>query len=333
MSLQNQLTIKAPTGEDIQIPVSVDDTTDVYLQLKTDKDIKDYYEDNGYVIIRNLIPAEACDEARKNFKDEVIPHKGFIYRQASGNPEKHKMTEHNYMLNSILNVQSVSKRHFPGFRATGIKVLTDPKMLHVLKVIMDDDPKLVQSMYFDGNPSTWAHQDTYYLDSEQIGRMVASWIALEDIQPGAGRFYVYPTSHKIDIQKNGGNFDIAFHHDRYKQLIKDIIKKFNLKCTAPAVRKGDVIFWHGKTIHGSLETAQPQYSRASYTGHFIPESTRFLQYQSVIKPLTLQKVNGINVNFPKDLSSLKNQMILTVETTFPKTFQFVKKLAIKMVTK
>jgi hypothetical protein len=45
--------------------------------------------------------------------------------------------------------------------------------------------KLVQSMYFEGNPATWAHQDTYYLDSEHTGAMTAAWFAVEDIKPGA----------------------------------------------------------------------------------------------------------------------------------------------------
>jgi ectoine hydroxylase-related dioxygenase (phytanoyl-CoA dioxygenase family) len=45
-----------------------------------------------------------------------------------------------------------------------------------------------------GNPETWAHQDTYCLDAEELGRMTAAWIALEDSHPGAGRFYVYPGS-------------------------------------------------------------------------------------------------------------------------------------------
>ena len=48
------------------------------------------------------------------------------------------------------------------------------------------------------------------------------------------------------MEKNGGNFDIAFNHEQYKQLVLDVIDKFDLKCRAPALRKGDVLFWSGK---------------------------------------------------------------------------------------
>jgi phytanoyl-CoA hydroxylase len=116
-------------------------------------------------------------------------------------------------------------------------------------------------------------------------------------------------------------------------LVKNIIQDFKLECVAPALRKGDVLFWGGKTIHGSLATFEQQYSRNSITGHYIPDSTRFMQFQSIVKPLKLKNVNGMNMNFPKDLDEAKNKAILKVETTFPKTFQLAKKVAIKMFVK
>ena len=49
--------------------------------------------------------------------------------------------------------------------------------------------------------------------------------------------------------------------------------------------------------------------------------------------LDLQDINGILVHSPKDLNKVKNQAILLAETTFPKAFQFAKKLAIKAVVR
>jgi len=322
-----------PLGKPLDVPVTVDKATDPYLRLGTDGDLKKYYDDNGYVVRRGLIAPEFCDELKLCFREEVKPYKGYIYRQASANPEKHQITEDGYMLNSILNIQSVSSREFPKFRKTGIDLLTHQAIQQSMEILMGEPGKLMQSMYFEGNPATWAHQDCYYLDSERDGAMIGIWLALEDIHPGGGRFYVYPTSHKIDIRKNGGDFDIAFHHDRYKDLVKDIINKFDLKCHAPMLKKGDVLFWGSRTIHGSLDTFEPQFSRNSITGHFIPESTRFLSLQSFIRPTKLKKVNGINVFSPKDLDETKNKVILKIETTFPRTFQLLKKAAIKVATR
>ena len=51
-----------------------------------------------------------------------------------------------------------------------------------------------------------------------------------------------------------------------------MIREQGLVCRAPALSKGDVLFWAAKTIHGSLRTTQPTRSRRSFTAHFIPDA-------------------------------------------------------------
>ncbi len=322
--------IKSPIGDIIEIP---DEVKSKYPNLENTTYIRDYYLENGYVLIKNLIPKKECDIAYQAYLQEVKPYKGFLYRQASGNPEKHIFTPKNLLLNSILNVQSLSSKNFPNFKEQSTRILSHSNIQKALQILFREQGKLVQSMFFEGNPSTWAHQDTYYLDAQEIGTMVGAWVALEDIHPGAGRFYIYPSSHKIDIQKNGGDFDIAYHHKRYKQLIIDIIKKQQLKCVAPMMEKGDVLFWNSKTIHGSLETTEAQYPRTSFTAHYIPKTMELLQYQSKIKSTALKIINGMPINMPKDQDRWLNQLIFKVETTFPKTFQTFKRLGIKLITR
>jgi phytanoyl-CoA hydroxylase len=318
------------SGRKIEVPVAEEDDYP-YFVLHQAEHIREYYDENGYVVLRGLLPQGLCDRATASFEAEVKPFGGFIYRQASANPERHVFTNEGFMLNTILNVQSLDRRHFADFRQAGLDLLTHPNMQRAVSTILGEPGKLVQSMYFDGNPVTWPHQDTYYLDAEEIGRMTAAWVAAEDIAPGAGRFFVYPKSHLIDMAKNGGNFDIAFHHERYKELVKQVIREQGLVCRAPALSKGDVLFWAAKTIHGSLRTMEPTRSRRSFTAHFIPDRSHFLQFQTRVKPLKTELVNGMRVHHPKDLSKAANRAVLFVETRFPRTFQITKRAAIKLL--
>ena len=333
-SSHNLYSTKTFNGREVLIPEGVDDISDPYLKLHSDESVKNYYTDNGYVVIRRVIPAELCAHARAAYEKEVKRFKRPLYRQTtSGAPEKHRFTSSGFMENSILNVHDLRTDWFPTFKKDALEVLTHQNMQKALKTILGEPGQLVQSMYFEGNPATWPHQDTYYLDSEKIGSMVAVWVAVEDIKPGAGRFYIYPGSHKIDIKKNGGDFDIAFNHDRYKKLTASLIEDKQLVVEAPALRQGDVLFWNSKTIHGSLPTTQAQYSRSSFTGHYIPESHRFLQFQSRIKSFRSRTTNNMRVNHPKDQDKLANRLMLDIETTFPRSFQTMKNLAIKIVTR
>ncbi len=134
------------------------------------------------------------------------------------------------------------------------------------------------------------------------------------------------------MSENGGDFDFAFHHDRYKELVKRAIIEQGYVCRAPELAKGDVLLWNARTIHGSLETPDGKFSRRSFTGHYLPESHRFLQFQSRIKPLDIKPINGMNVHHAKDLARLSNRAVLAVETTYRRTFKSMKRLAIKFVT-
>jgi phytanoyl-CoA hydroxylase len=325
--------IEGPDGRPIEIPFSVVRKTDPYPPFEDIKRIRQYYEQEGYVVVRELLPAEFCDAAREAFAAEVKPYRGFIYRQASANPENHIFSAHGYMLNSILNIQDLPSSCMGNFRGKGLALLTHHRLQKIVSVILGEPGKLVQSMYFEGNPVTWPHQDTYYLDAAEIGRMTAVWVAVEDIRPGAGRFFVYPGSHKIEMPRNGKDFDIAFHHDRYKSLVRDVIREHKLECRAPALNKGDALFWSSKTIHGSLQTTQSEFTRSSFTAHFIPESMEFLQWQTRIKPLKLKDIHGVKVHCAKDQNEWNNRLVMWVETRFPSVFQTLKKLVIKLLTR
>jgi phytanoyl-CoA hydroxylase len=321
--------IKTPTGDEITIPSSIEEDDSYFTIDQLDEAIK-YYREQGYVVIRNCAPAESCTRAQRAFVEQVKPYKGFLYRQTGGNPEVNRFNDKSFVMNPILNVQDVPSSALGRFRDESLSTICCGNTKRFLTGLFGEPPKLVQSMYFEGNSQTWPHQDTYYLDSENIGAMAAAWYAVEDIQPGAGRFFVYPKSHLIDVAKNGGDFDVAFNHDRYKQLIVELIRSHKLICKAPALRKGDALFWHASTIHGSLETRQPDFSRSSLTAHFIPQSHQFLQFQSRIKALRIQEFNGWQVNHPKSLDTWRAKFILFFETRFPKLFQFLKWSAVKV---
>jgi phytanoyl-CoA hydroxylase len=232
-----------------------------------------------------------------------------------------------------MNIQDLESDKYGNFQSLGMQILTHINIKSTLHALMQEEAIVAQTMYFEGNPVTWPHQDKDYLDANKPGAMVAAWVAVEDIQPGAGRFYVYPGSHKIDIEKIGKNLNIILDREAYKNLVVDTINEHNLECKAPALRKGDVLFWHGKTIHGSLSTTQPQFSRSSFTAHYMPVSRSLLQLQVRQKKLKLREVNGMKVNFPKDQNKLANKLIFLIETTFPTIFKRVKSTAIKMHNK
>jgi phytanoyl-CoA hydroxylase len=98
------------------------------------------------------------------------------------------------------------------------------------------------------------------------------------------------------------------------------------------MNKGDVLFWAARTVHGSLPTTHPAFSRSSLTAHYIPRSTQLLQFQVRPRRMRLRTINGLVIHHPKDQDSTLNRAVLFVETRFPKAFLMTKKVAIKAMT-
>lgn len=292
---------------------------------------KEQYLRHGFAIVRGLIRPERCLAARASFDREIRPYPGHLYRQTTANPERHHIDACGRISNPLLNPVSVRTRDFPAFRSDVNQILASDELFNAAEKILGAKAMIVQSMYFEGGLGTWAHQDTYYLDSEKIGTMAAAWIALEDIDEGAGRFFVGIDSHIIDMAKNGGDFDIAFNHDRYKKLVLDVIEKEKVRIVAPALKQGDVLFWNSKTIHGSHAPTNA-HTRHSLTAHFIPADHRYLKFQSVPVRLKPSVVNGHAVWRPKDQNSWLNRSRLSLETTFPGPYRLLKKAALKLST-
>lgn len=325
-------TVLIATSHAIRMPAPyIRNVDDPYFNLKDDRGIREYYAENGYVVIRGLIPQALCDDVLQVFAREVRTYDGLLYRFSLPSVESNKWTAHGFLTNPLLNLQSLP-RALHAFRQSALNILTHDRLQQAAQIILGERPKLVQSMYFEENKHTPAHQDSYYLDAEAIGGLTACWFALEDIVPGAGRFFVCPGSHKVEVGKNQGKFDSAFNLEHYKDWVVQTIGDEGLSCHAPALAKGDVLFWNSKTIHGSLETKTPEASRRSFTGHYIPESSRFLQFQTRIRQLNIEIVNGMQVHKPKDMERVSTRGVMWLEVNFPMTFQLARKLAMKIVT-
>jgi phytanoyl-CoA hydroxylase len=324
--------IKSPIQKDILIPETPAENDQTFA-LNQLGEMARYYCENGYAVIKGAVDPGVCDSIRGAFEQNIKAYPKYIYRQATANPERNVFGPSGFVMNPIVNLQSLDSKSFLPIKSQALKVFASKNIVAVCQAIFSEQPKCVQSMYFEGNSETWPHQDTYYLDSENIGTMVGIWYALEDIDAGAGRFFVVPGSHNIDMAKNGKDFDVAFNHGRYKELVRKILSENNYELRAPYLAKGDILIWNAKTVHGSLRTTRPQRSRSSLTAHYIPSSHRFLQFQSRIKNLNLKSFEGMQFHCHKDMDRLSNKVLMKVETTFPAVFQSVKKLAIKSIVK
>lgn len=242
---------------------------DPYPPLSQPHAFRAWFEREGYIVMRGAIPARICQSAIDIFRADVLNDRlAFFERHVSGKFERHHYTPAGHMKYPIMNLQDLQRRRHAGFRRAGLTVLTHPAIQRALLALSGETARCVHTMYFDGNQTTWAHRDGHYIDSNQAGQMIGVWVAAEDIHPDAGRFFVLPRSHLIQVPGEQADPNSS----RYKTCMADFVRNGPLDCVAPLLRQGDVLLWSSMLIHGSLPTLDERWSRRSFTAHYVPAS-------------------------------------------------------------
>jgi phytanoyl-CoA hydroxylase len=261
-----------------------------------------HYEEHGYAVLPKLVSDEAIDRTLALFRQDILPSKERFYRQNTNKYEQNRINSHGYVQQAFLDAHDYG-RH-PEFSRSLLDVFTDGTVLARLRDASGEDRvNLMQSMFFDQNAATSAHQDWWYLDSVPNGHLFAVWIALEDIDERAGRFYLMPGSHYVDLHSDTKDMP----HSEWAKRMAEFVDENRSKLVAPALKKGDAIIWNSRTIHGALPTQDERFSRKSLTAHYLPARHEFGNLFTVKRGLRYKTYNGISFykNQP-DYSALNN---------------------------
>jgi phytanoyl-CoA hydroxylase len=150
----------------------------------------------------------------------------------------------------------------------------------------------MQSLIFDVSRETLAHHDAYYLDTDPAGNAIAVWIALEDIDERAGIFYVVPKSTNVHSEVERPDMThwewMSTMHKYWEANLKEQI-------FAPALKKGDALFWNSRLIHGALPILDPRFSRKSLTAHFIPSEYKHQTPFMTKEYMQCEPYKGVNM--------------------------------------
>lgn len=147
----------------VNVPETIDEDSTIRFKIHEIDKAKKYYFENGYVVFEDLIEKKDCDLIRNNWNFYIKKYSGKIYRQTSGKAEKNQFNKKNWIMNPVLNIQSLNPNIFGIFKKSVENLIFNSINLNnVLSKFLNDKPKIIQSMYFEGNTATEEHQDTYF---------------------------------------------------------------------------------------------------------------------------------------------------------------------------
>jgi len=234
--------------------------------LSSDRgDVAAEYERNGYVVFDGLISTDLLSKVRQALSALNRSKLAVYYSQSIHLWTRPRISTGGFLVDSIENPSW--HVNLPSLRQATMDVIYHPRVSEALELITGQKTFCSwQDMLFDRSVGTIDHQDSWYLDTQPPGKLIAGWFALEDIHRDSGPFFVYPGSHKLPRVSEDDTSD----HDDFIRKIRRMVQKSNLPKLTMELPTGSVLFWHPNLIHGADLPADEQYSRKSLTSHYYP---------------------------------------------------------------
>ena len=275
--------------------------------LPLNKEMLNFWNDNGYLIIEDFKTHEECDELINRSK-KLIEEQDFNNQQSVFDTVSQSHNDDNYFLESgdkirfffeekaNLDEENVktNKQYIVNKIGHALHDLDDKfiafskneQLDQIARAIGFQDPLLLQSMYIFKQPKIGGevvcHQDSTFLITEPEST-VGFWFALEDANKDNGCLQVASGGHKGPLRK-------LFKRENNQMKMEELSNEpFPETDTFVEVKKGTLVLLHGRLPHYSCENKSPN-SRHAYTIHAIDGKSKYLDYNWLQRPDL--KLNG-----------------------------------------
>jgi ectoine hydroxylase-related dioxygenase (phytanoyl-CoA dioxygenase family) len=219
---------------------------------------KDEFDRDGYVVARRVFDVGEVDRLRDHFMT--------LRRRGS--------YEHD-----LIGVQPGGRdplRRYPRMAQmhrwddVSLRWLLDARLRTRMVALLGADPYAVQTMlYFKppGSRGQALHQDNFYLRAEP-GTCLAAWMALDPADEANGCMQVVPGSHRWPILcTTKADTTVSFTDVTVPIPVGQRIEQI-------VMNPGDVLFFTGSLVHGSLPNISPNRFRRALIGHYIQGDAR-----------------------------------------------------------
>jgi len=275
--------------------------------LPLNKEMLNFWDNNGYLIIEDFKTHKECDELINRSK-ELIEEQDFNNQQSVFDTVSQSHNDDNYFLESgdkirfffeekaNLDEENVktNKQYIVNKIGHALHDLDDKfiafskneQLDQIARSVGFQDPLLLQSMYIFKQPKIGGevvcHQDSTFLITEPEST-VGFWFALEDANRDNGCLQVASGGHKGPLRK-------LFKRENNQMKMEELSNEpFPETDTFVEVKKGTLVLLHGRLPHYSCENKSPN-SRHAYTIHAIDGKSNYLDYNWLQRPSL--KLNG-----------------------------------------
>uniref|UniRef100_A0A8D2QPS7 Phytanoyl-CoA dioxygenase, peroxisomal n=2 Tax=Zosterops lateralis melanops TaxID=1220523 RepID=A0A8D2QPS7_ZOSLA len=268
---------------------------------------RQFYEDNGYLLIRNLVSDQDIERFRNEFtkicKREVNPPGVMIMKDES---LKSQFGQSERVVNKVQDFQEDEEL---------FRYCTLPEVLKYVECFTGPNIMAMHTMLINKLPDSEMqtflhpmHQDLHYFPFRPASRIVCAWTAMERADQDNGCLVVQPGTHRTALKPHGypdleGKTNKLFHG-----LLEEDekIPKVHL-----VMEKGDTVFFHPLLIHGSGINRTSGF-RKSISCHFASSECHYIDVKNTtqehlekeLQDMVSKKYNATSVELKVRLGSV-----------------------------
>jgi Phytanoyl-CoA dioxygenase (PhyH) len=228
------------------------------------------FADDGYFVTRlDLSPAQAGaidDDVDRLWRER--PHNiSFAYDSPPlrfSQADERSQRRPRYRIHDLHAVSETARR-----------IYLDSSLSRYASLILDEQSVATQSLYFEYGSQQALHRDSVVVPTPILGQLLASWTALEDIDPRSGALVYVPGSHKLPYfefaageyvydPSRMGESDVRAAMAFYDQTLA----ASGLQTRTFAAKSGEVLIWHSALLHGGGPVADESLTRKSFVVHY-----------------------------------------------------------------
>jgi len=228
------------------------------------------FAEDGYLIVQidvSTEDAEAIDRDVDALWNDRPGNVAFAYESPPRRFSEAIAAEHRKPRYRIHELQSASQ--------VALRLYLDPRVHRYASLILDEPAVATQSLYFEYGSQQVLHRDSVLVPTPQFGRLVAAWIALEDIAAESGPLMYVPGSQRLpfyEFRPGQPVYDPSVHSAAdvaaAMAFYEAGLEQSKLPVKHFVARRGQVLFWHSALTHGGAQPADPRRTRKSLVVHF-----------------------------------------------------------------
>lgn len=277
---------------------------------------RQFYEDNGFVVIPKLFSSDELDVFRRRLND-IAECK--VERVPTMTVMRDISQKSNKGLRNVTKLQD--------FQDDPIlfEYCCHRKTLEYVASIIGPDFRSVHSMLIQKPPGVGStgvhpmHQDLLYFPFRPANRIVACWTAMEHVDDRNGCLEVIPGSHKFDLLEHG--YPDYVVNKAYHGISNHDLEPFtNMSRVKLHMDLGDTVLFHPLLVHGSGWNKSKHYRKA-ISCHFASTECHYIDISSTpskfladeVVEMARRKFN-VDVSF-SDVWRIKSRLVQGVDKT------------------